>query len=559
MRLALLCQLAICLVLVLHIPTVAIQESAKDRKEQQQAKEEKKKEEKARKEQKAREEKANKAEKALQKEEQLPPQDRVDKKAASTTVERPTNPLATQIELAISLNQLIEPPGENAWEFYEKFVKTYPSDPSIKSIQNSLALAMGERAKTPLATYLQGINYTFTKDDWARAQEYSKRLKELQPKNKELVLMDLFYQGMVSLADKQPSKAEDFFRQGIKKNDDAAYFYNALGRALSEQRKEEESLKAYLKASSLLPTWTYPLVNIALKYLRKGDLEQAQRYALSALNVNATDVEAHAVLANVSASKGNIEEAVKQYEFVISQRPNSITEQIAYGRLMLEQGNLVAAERAFTTVLRINPAEHQARLYLSITAQKYSDLVLADASKQLKEASKENNNAQLQTALADAQAHKGNSKEAIEAYQGALKLEPWQVNTRLKLANLLAETGQTKEAIEEYSNVTKTNPMLKEAYYNLGNLLKKNNDPRAAILEYRKAIAVDPSYIVAYSNLAVCLQEIGELAAAAATYRAILTVETTNTFAASALKEIETKLSQQQTEPKETVPPRDNN
>ena len=555
MRSALLCQLVICLILVLHLPTLAIQDekavTEKDRKEQKkQAKEEKKKEEKAKKEENNREEKPQK-EKLLQ--------DPVDKKSATTT-ERPTNPLATQIELAISLNQLIEPPGQSAWDVYQIFIKTYPADPSVKSIQNSLTFAMGETAKAPLANYVQGTNYAFTRDDWAKAQEYSKRLKELQPKNKDFVLMDLFYQGMVSLSDKQPSKAEEFFRQGIKKNDEASYFYNALGRALSDQRKEEDSLKAYLRASSLSPDWTYPLVNIALKYLRRGDLEKAQRYALSALNVNATDVEAHSVLASVSASTGNIEDAVRQYEFVISQRPNSVTELLAYGRLMLEQGNLVVAEKAFSTVLQINPAEHRARLYLGITTQKYSELILNDASSQLKNATKENNSAQLQIALADVAAHKGNTQVAIETYQAALKLEPWQVGTRLKLANLLAETSQSKEAIQEYNNIAKTNPMLKEIYISLGNLLKKNNDPKSAILEYRKALAIDPSFLLAHSNLATTLQEIGELAAAAAEYRAILAIEANNSFAQAGLKEVEAKLSQQQQEqPKTPEQPLSNN
>lgn len=537
MRFLSLCKLAICLVLIFNLPVLGIQneKTIKERKEQ---KEQEKREEKKR---EAKDKDKNKEENAQQDE-----KDTTNNKAA-TTVERPTNPLAIQIELAISLGQLVDPPGQNAWDLYQVFIKTYPADPAVKSVQGSLNSALGEAAKAPLDAYTQGANYIFTKNDWAKAHEYAKRLKELQPKNKDFVLMDLFYQGMVSLSDKEPVKAEDFFRQAIKKDDKAAYLYNALGRALSDQRKEEESLKSYLKASSLAPDWTYPLVNIALKYLRRGDLEQAERYGILALNVNATDTEAHSVLASVYTSKGNIEEAIKKYDFVISQKPTSITEQLAYGKLMLDIGNLIAAEKAFSTVLQLNPSEQQARIYLGITAQKYAELILSDASKSLKESPKESS-AQTQIALADLAAHKGKTQIAIEGYQAALKLEPWQASTRLKLASLLTESGQNKEAIEEYRNIVKINPSFKEVYNAIGELLRKNSDPKSAILEYRKALAIDPTYLLARFNLAKTLQEIGELAAAVVEYKAILSIDPNNMLALSALKEIGAKVLEQEKE-----------
>ena len=304
----------------------------------------------------------------------------------------------------------------------------------------------------------------------------------------------------------------------------------------------------------MAPDWNYPLVNVALKYLRRGNLEDAQRFALGALNVNVNDVEAHSVLGSIYASVGNYDEAIKEYEIVLSQRPNSIADQVAYGKLMLEEGNLLAAERAFSTALQTNPNDQIAKLYLSITAQKYSDIVLNDATNQLKDAASKNNNAQAQVAIAEGAAHKGNTTLAIEAYQAALKIEPWLAGARLKLASLLAQSGKTAEAIAEYRNVSKTNPSLKEAYFSLGNLLRKEGDTKSAILEYRKAIAVAPNFIAAHSNLAISLQEIGELSAAAAEYRAILSIEGNNSVAVSALKDLEAKIAEQnKPEPTKTV------
>ena len=524
----------ICLVLSFPTVSLALQENeVKEKKEQTNKKEKnEKKQDKNKKEQNDQQQDQSSTE---ENQEQTP----------APKPEPATNPLVTQIELAISLKQLIEPPGQNAYELYQILAKNSPNEPALKNLKDTLTLIIGDIARSPLELYVQGANYNFTRDDWASAQKYTARLKELQPKDKRFAAFDLFYQGMVALADKDPKKAEELFRQGIKKDDKAPYFYNALGRALSEQKKEEDSLKSYLKAVSLAPDWNYPLVNVALKYLRRGNLEEAQRFALGALNVNVNDVEAHSVLASIYASVGNYEEAIKEYEIVLSQRPNSIADQVAYGKLMLEEGNLLAAERAFSTALQANPNDQMAKLYLSITTQKYSDIVLNDATNQLKDVASKTNNAQAQVAIAEAAAHKGNTTLAIEAYQAALKIEPWLAGARLKLATLLVETGKTAEAIVEYRNVSKTNPSLKEAYFNLGNLLRKEGDTKSAILEYRKAIAVAPNFVAAHSNLAVSLQEVGELAAAAAAYRAILTIDGNNSVAVAALKDLETKIAEQ--------------
>lgn len=603
MRLAPFLKLVICLVLIFHLPTFASQDnSGKSTQEEKPAQEKldkqaREKEERAAKAAKELQDKQDKLDKQAQEKEEKAakaakerqdkverqtqekwakenkrqedkeakqagtpknskanlPQDNSDRTLPNTRAERPTNPLVNQIELAITLNQFIEPPGKNAWELYQILAKNYPNDPEVKQLGDSLNLAMGDIAKKPLESYSQGANVIFTRNDWATAQEYSKRLKELQPKNKNYVLLDLFYSGMIALSDKQLEKAEELFRQGTKKDDKAAYFYNALGRTLSERHKDEESLKAYIKATELAPQWTFPLVNVALKYLRRGELEQARRFALSALNINSTDAEAHSVLGSIYSIVGNYDEAIKEYEIVTGQRPNSVNDWVAYGRLMLDQGNLILADKAFGTALQLNPMDQRARLYRSITAQRYTELVFTDATKQLEDSALTNNTSQTQIALADAAAYKNNIQKAIEGYQAVLKLEPWQVNVRLKLANLLADSGKTTEAIEEYRAATKANPALKEVYNTIGNLLKKNGDTKAAILEYRNAISADPNFISAHSNLALALQETGDLSAAAAEYRAVLSINANNPIATEALKTIDAKLQQQQQQQQTTT------
>ncbi|MEW6733665.1 MAG: tetratricopeptide repeat protein [Acidobacteriota bacterium] len=453
------------------------------------------------------------------------------------------HPLVAEIELALNNGQLIAPAGSCAWDLYQILATSVPNEPAIKPLAEKLLNALIAPGTEPLNLYLQGVDRFFQREDWANAQQFIVRARELQNDNKELKLVELFYQGMIALADRQPAKAEELFRQGLKQNNNAAYLHNALGRALSDQRKDDEAIKEYTQASTLAPQWTYPLVNIAIKYQRRGELEMAKRSAQAALNINIGDVEAHALLAAIHTSQGNNEEAIREYQIVVISRPGSVADRVSLGCLFLERGDYVAAEESFRAARQINPLDARARLYHSIAIQRAARSEFENALAQLQAATTpSSDDSALKLTLAIAAIEQGNYNDAIDAYRAVLKSEPWQINIQLQVARLLVLAGRANESLEEYRAILKKNPASKEAHNGLGLALKKAGELKDAIAEYRKALTLDINYVEARYNLASILQEKGEFEAAANEYRTVLNIDPAHSGARTALKEIEEKL-----------------
>jgi tetratricopeptide (TPR) repeat protein len=472
-----------------------------------------------------------------------------DKKAEKTANEEKdatkAHPLVAEIEVAMQSGFLIEPAGKCAWDLFKILKESIPSEPSIKPLSEKLFAQLGAAGSDSLNLYLQGTNRVFTREDWLKAQAYIERARQLKQDNKELKVIEFFYKGMIALSERQPDKAEELFRQGIKLDSKAAYFYNGLGRALSDQKKDDESLKAYQKANLLAPQWTYPLVNSAIKLQKRGELEFARQAVERALEINSGDLEARSILASVYASLGNDDDAIREYKTSVLQRPNSAADHIALGRLLLEKGEYVEAEQAFSIAMRINPLDPRTRLYLSIATSRRAREIFNSSLSQVRETAKQSpEDTQLQLLLATAAGEQSRHSDEIDAIRSILKAEPWHLNLRLRLAKLLIEIDRTNESLEEYYSILKTSPNSKEAHNGLGNALKKTGQIKEAILEYRKAITLDETYVPARYNLAAALQEKGEIEAAANEYRTILAAEPTHTAAANALKEIESKLGQ---------------
>jgi tetratricopeptide (TPR) repeat protein len=459
----------------------------------------------------------------------------------------PPHPLVRQIEVALDNNLLISPAGKSAYDLYQILSKTFPLESSLKTLKERVANTLTNYGAVPVSLYLQGTARSFNREDWAEARDYIVRAREIRNDKKseidkraqkQLETLDLFYQGMVMLADRQPLPAEELFRQALKLDNQAPYLHNALGRALSDQKRDEEALGAYSRASALAPQWTYPLVNLAVKALRRGDLTTARDNARMAISIDLSDAEAHAVLAAASASLGNTEEALREYSLVIVQRPNSVVDRIAYGRLLLEQGDYALAENMLGIALQLAPTDSQAQLYFGIAIKKRAEYSIGFAEERLKN-TVSINDWRYQIALAEAAEVRQDHTEAIAAYRTALQLEPWHVNVRLRLAAILITENRLPEAVDEYRLAVKQNPANRDAYNSLGVTLRRIGESKAAIVEYQRALTIDPTYLPARYNLAVALQDVGDLVGAATEYRAILTADPNNIAAANALKQLE--------------------
>lgn len=108
-------------------------------------------------------------------------------------------------------------------------------------------------------------------------------------------------------------------------------------------------------------------------------------------------------------------------------------------------------------------------------------------------------------ALAEAYVKAGRDREAAEAYQKALAVDPTFAQVRLDLAQALLGQGKWQDAAAEAQQVIAADPKNAAAHNMLGYALRKQGRLEEAVAAYRAAIAADPGFALAHNNLGVAL------------------------------------------------------
>jgi len=153
-------------------------------------------------------------------------------------------------------------------------------------------------------------------------------------------------------------------------------------------------------------------------------------------------------------------------------------------------GDLDKAAATVTNLRKLAPT-NEAILYSAYRI--YSDL----ADESLLSLSVVNpNSARMQQAMAHELAKRGESKEAIDHYRAALKLDPALPGIHFELAEMLRSLSTPEglqEAESEYKAAFQANPLDEQSECRLGDIAAQANDEKAAYEHYSKALQLKPN------------------------------------------------------------------
>jgi tetratricopeptide (TPR) repeat protein len=265
----------------------------------------------------------------------------------------------------------------------------------------------------------------------------------------------------------------------------------------------------------------------AAEYLKQNrpDLAVPEFQAILALDPN--NVDAHGNLGTVLFFQGNYADAIPQLRAALKLRPTLWKTQALLGTGEKRTGDLEAARRdldkafpnltqekiqietgmelielysatgdldkagATVTTLRKVAPTNEAILYSAYRI--YSDL--ADESL-LSLSVVDPNSARMNQALAHELAKRGNSKEAIERYRAALKIDPGLPGIHFELAEMLRTLSTPEglqEAESEYKAALQANPLDEQSECRLGDIAAQAHDDKAAYELYSKALQLKPN------------------------------------------------------------------
>ena len=174
--------------------------------------------------------------------------------------------------------------------------------------------------------------------------------------------------------------------------------------------------------------------------------------------------------------RGNILEAAKVYQKLISQGCNDQRVLTNMGVILQSQGKLKEAELSFRKVIELNPDNLDAHYNLGVILKGLGKL-----------------------------------KEAELSYRKAIEINPDFANAHCNLGNILRDLGKLRGAELLHRKAIEINPHLAESHCNLGSILRDLGNLKDAEISTRKAIEINPNYAMAHSNLGSILSDLGNL------------------------------------------------
>jgi len=298
---------------------------------------------------------------------------------------------------------------------------------------------------------------------------------------------DLRNLGVLLLAKAQYADAERFLRQATERDPKNAAAYFDLGEALWALDRRDDALQAYRQAFALEPARSTAFTDRVREAFFNAQMTPAQaRLSLDkALALNADDVEAHVLYAQVETASGNVDAALTHYETAARLSPHRTDLALPMGELYFAKGDRERAADAYREHIRHNPADEKRFLTAAQSA--------FDA---------------------------GQFAEAKTLLLKHLLIAPEDVTARYQLARSLESLDETDSAIAEYERLRDAAP--NDALVRLAELYGKKGQPDKALATLDQFVALHPDDAPAHRARARLLLELGRKEEATAAYERVV-------------------------------------
>ncbi len=203
-------------------------------------------------------------------------------------------------------------------------------------------------------------------------------------------------------------------------------------------------------------------VAVGRDFLKRGNLEAAEREFRLALEADANDLDAVAGLGQVEVARGQYSEGVAHLERATRVSTQMVTALRALGDAYAATGDVARAASAYRQAVALAPTDIDSRLALAHSLTEIGEYgeaksVCTDAIRLAK-----GNTATLAQAyrqIGEVYSREGNTPEAFAAHYKASELDPRSTEIAKSLATCAVRAGLYAEAASAYNRVLKLAPL----------------------------------------------------------------------------------------------------
>ena len=124
-------------------------------------------------------------------------------------------------------------------------------------------------------------------------------------------------------------------------------------RALEESGDLVGAIETARKAMHLDPGTSRPIRELGYLYFKKGELGEAKKWFLQAVEINKNDVFAFHYLGEIYLKQDNIDKAAKYFNQAVQISPRHLSRSIEFGKILIQKGLVPKAEKVFSMAFEI--------------------------------------------------------------------------------------------------------------------------------------------------------------------------------------------------------------
>ena len=239
-------------------------------------------------------------------------------------------------------------------------------------------------------------------------------------------------------------------------------------------------------------------------YFRTGRVREAEATARGLLKTSPNDVDAHKLLGRIylrqlseaenavssaSPSGNALDQAIAEYEKIISLEPTDVDDRMVLGQLYTVKHLPQKAEEQFKTAQAMDPDSEDVVLNLARLYAESGDI--AQEAKVMETVPIATARARMEDALGASYEQLKRHKDAIAAYQRAADMEPGDARTLEALAQALLNDNQFDEALKQYAELLKADPENASTLVHISEIQRRQGKYEDALTTIRKARAKD--------------------------------------------------------------------
>ncbi len=313
------------------------------------------------------------------------------------------------------------------------------------------------------------------------------------------VRLEIMVQAKLAAAyhrNKQLDQADTWFQRAIKGagEDAPVAWYVALGQIETERGNLEQARRYYIVAVQLHPDTTAAYNNLGHVLLKLNRIDEADAVFREALTQDATLASAAFGRGEVGARRGQLPVAQRFYERAVQHAPDEPIFHKALADVLHDMGSNEASEAALTRYRRTLTERYRRQAHWFIeNGQPQRALTPLKKALETDEA--------FIPALKDyayVQMQLGELVDAKQSYQRVLTIEPTSRQALLHLGMIEAKLGNQATAVSHYLTLIKHEPDFMDAYVQLANLHERSGDLKAAAQALTMGIRHEPTWAPGY-------------------------------------------------------------